>query len=396
MPIIKVEQFVEAPVAEAYRAFTNSTALREWLCDYATMTPHVGGRIYLWWNGDFYSSGSFTAIDPNRLAAFTWFSRIDPGPSQITIKFTKKRGGTLIKLAHKIPGGAKWKHAPESFKNQWTGSLENLASVLGTGIDLRIANRPMLGININDFSAEIAEKLGVPVSEGIRLSEVLEGMGAQKAGLQKDDVIVEVNGKTMTNQFDTFLQAIQGKKGGDKIDVTFYRGAEKKTVTMELSKRPMPEAIFDAKQLADKMRANRQPVLDELIKVFEGVTEAQASAKPAPGEWSAKEVLAHLIANERFVLSHYDQIVTGYEPQTDGFGDPNPNANTAMIKTFGSYRAMLDEFIRLNEEFFHFIALLPKSFAAHKGSFYRISYEVLIPPLHLVDHIGQLKNALGK
>jgi uncharacterized protein YndB with AHSA1/START domain len=38
-----------------YRAFTNSTALREWLCDTATVSPRLGGGFTAW-NGYAYGS----------------------------------------------------------------------------------------------------------------------------------------------------------------------------------------------------------------------------------------------------------------------------------------------------------------------------------------------------
>jgi len=66
-------------------------------------------------------------------------------------------------------------------------------------------------------------------------------MGAQHAGLQKNDVLVGMAGKPITNDFNSLPNAIEGKKGGDVIEVVFYRGAEKMTVNMELSKRPMPD-----------------------------------------------------------------------------------------------------------------------------------------------------------
>ena len=54
------------------------------------------------------------------------------------------------------------------------------------------------GYIIGDFNADIATKLGVPVEYGTRLSDVVDGMGAQKAGLQKNDVIIAIDGHELT------------------------------------------------------------------------------------------------------------------------------------------------------------------------------------------------------
>lgn len=45
MATVTAEIFVHAPVKQAYRAFTNATSLREWLCDVATADPHPRGEI---------------------------------------------------------------------------------------------------------------------------------------------------------------------------------------------------------------------------------------------------------------------------------------------------------------------------------------------------------------
>ena len=72
--------------------------------------------------------------------------------------------------------------------------LENLESIFSTGVDLRQARQPMMGIMLNDFNERIAGEIGVPVTEGVRIDQPIEGMGAEKAGLLSNDVIVEMAG----------------------------------------------------------------------------------------------------------------------------------------------------------------------------------------------------------
>ena len=151
----------------------------------------------------------------------------------------------------------------------------------------------MLGVIPGDFTEEQRSALGVPVSEGLRLDGVLDGMGAQKCGLQRNDVLVAMAGKPITNDFNSLPSAIAGKKGGDKIEVSFYRGAEKNTVTMELTKRPMAEVPFDAAKLAKKARGFYESALAELEafdarghNVARGALVTSSDSIEAPVRWA--------------------------------------------------------------------------------------------------------------
>jgi putative serine protease PepD len=80
--------------------------------------------------------------------------------------------------------------------------------------------------------------LGVSLSAGsTRVAEVRAGTPADQAGLQVGDVISSIDGKKVTTT--TALQsAIDAKKPGDKVTVTFARSGSEKTVTVTLGTRP--------------------------------------------------------------------------------------------------------------------------------------------------------------
>jgi uncharacterized protein YndB with AHSA1/START domain len=394
MTTITAETFVQAPSKFAYRAFTNATSMREWLCDVATVTPHPHGRIYLWWAGDFYSSGHYLELEENKRVKFRWFSNIDPAPTEVTVTFTEKDGGVNVRMDHDVPQGEAWQGKAESFRENWQDSLRNLKSVLETGIDLRIAERPMLGIVPGDFSEEQAIHLGIPVREGLRLDATVEGMGAKRAGLERDDLLVSMAGKTITNDFTSLQMAIAGKKGGDVVEVEFYRGAEKKKVAMELTKRPMADVPFNPVELAKQARALFEPALVEIEKCFEGYTDEQAMKRPEPNEWSALEVVAHLIQGERFNASLLSALIDGYEPTTDGFGS-NINASVAAtVKANPSIKLMLDALRRSVDEILLYVEMIPEEFVANKGSYYRFGSGMLQPGFHLNAHTEQIQKAL--
>jgi uncharacterized protein YndB with AHSA1/START domain len=395
MTTVSAEKLIHAPLHLAYRAFTNSTSLREWLCDVATVDLHPGGRIYLWWRGDFYSSGHYLELEQDKKVRFRWFSSIDPAPTEVTVSFVEQEGGTVVRMVHSLPDDPVWVEKAESFRQEWDDSLGNLKSVLETGVDLRIANRPMLGIVPGDFTPEQAKVLGVPVSEGMRLDGVLDGMGAQKAGLQKDDVLVEMAGKVISSDFNSLPNAIAGKKGGDPVTVVFYRGPEKKTITMELSKRPMPDVPFDAVNLARQARALYDAALSELEKCFEGVSDAEALARPAPDGWSALEVVAHLLHGERFNQIYLSNLVDGYELVNDGFGTNIHAYNQATVAAYPTVTAMLGALRAGIEETLAFVSFLPADFVANKGSYHRFASGLLQPNFHITAHIEQIQAAIA-
>ncbi len=389
------EQFIKVQPFQVYYALTHAEALHEWLCDFATVAPRPGGRLYLWWHGDFYSAGEYIALEENKSVKFKWFARSEPCATEVNVTLSPRDAGTLVTFAHIVPDGDEWKQRAQGFKAEWDSTLRNLASVLETGIDRRTFDRPMLGINISDFNPEIAKKLSVPVSQGVRLDDVRAGMGAFAAGLCKDDVIIELDKKPITNDYGSFVAALQGKKGGDKVEVVFYRGPLKKTVTMELSKRPVPDISWNPVELAELVRHKYEDTLTRLEACFKGVSEAEADHEPSPGEWSANQTLAHLIQSERGWIANLDDAVGGYERLSDDWGGNLPGHIRATVAAYGTFRNMLDELKRLSVEMVSFLAALPKSFVDRKASYFLNAVQVLELEAHTTTHIDQIKAALA-
>ncbi|MBX7155153.1 MAG: PDZ domain-containing protein [Candidatus Kapaibacterium sp.] len=67
----------------------------------------------------------------------------------------------------------------------------------------------------------------------VYLTGTLENTGAQEAGLQKDDAITQIAGKTVTN-FEESRNEIRSHKPGEVVSVTFIRNGETKTVQARL------------------------------------------------------------------------------------------------------------------------------------------------------------------
>lgn len=387
---LKFTRTINAPPAEVFRAFTHPTALRDWLCNAAQTDARKGGRLYLWWNDGVFASGDFTALEPNKKIAFTFHHSREPEPTRIQITLASQNGGTTVTLKHTVGVGKKWAGTVRAATAAWLGALENLQSVLETGVDLRYARLPRLGILVGDFNAEIAAQLGAPVTQGIRLEGTFEGTGARAAGLQKDDVMVKLGGKKAVD-FPSLTRALEGHQAGDKVPVVFYRRKEKQTAIMELSRRPIPEVPSTAAELAEaarKLYADRQA---DITKRLEGVTEAEAGRKPAPNEWNLKELVAHFIACERDLQSWVAQMLNDREVGDSLEFRPNVTLRLdGIVARYPTLPALLEELKRADDESVALLAALPSGFVARKHLYWRAALWITqVIPSHLPDEHGE-------
>jgi uncharacterized protein YndB with AHSA1/START domain len=386
------EKSIQAAPALVYRAFTNASALREWMCDGATLAPHPGGRFYAWWNAGYYACGEFIAVEEDQSATFTWQGRGQAPHTRVQVSLKGAEGGTRLTLVHTIEGaGPEVESTIKDFRSEWPRSLENLASVLETGQDLRFVKRPMLGILLNDFNAEIADQLGVPVDQGVRLDGVVQGMGAESAGLQKDDVLISLGGQPVED-FPSLTVALQGHQAGDNVEVVFYRGPELKTVQMRLSARPLPEIPATPEEMAERAQAISLKDLGELEAALKGISEEEASYKPSTEVWNAKEILAHLIHSERELHSTINDLYSGQERVADDFGSNIYARVAATVAVYPTLPDLLEELKRTITETGTMIAAAPPEFINHKGSYTRLGYYCLESSgSHILGHMAQIE-----
>lgn len=387
---------IAAPTDQLYRAFTNASALREWLCDVSTTAVKVGGHIFMKWESGYYMAGEFTALQPDKALSFTWHGRNEPAPTQVELKLQEQDGRTRITLTHSgMTDAPEWQTAVPEFKKGWQTGLDNLVSVYETGEDQRFVRRPMLGITVSDFNEAIAAQLGVPVHQGIRLDGVVPDMGAAAAGLQSNDVLQSLAGQPLLD-WNSLNQALSQHYAGDTVELVFYRGAEKKTTNMTLSHRPLPEIPPTAVALADTARAGYDQAEAELSQFLAEVSEAEADFHPGPEDWNVKEVLAHLIHGERGWQEWMGYMIGGQEPLFDDWAGNLTARNRATVSAFPTVVDLLTEWKRLNAETVALVANLPETFVARKGTYWRLAYNLLESPYHLQSHIEQMRTAVAQ
>ena len=71
--------------------------------------------------------------------------------------------------------------------------------------------------------------------DGLKITDITEGSGADKAGLKEDDIITKVDDKKVDDP-DDLTKLIRSHKPGDKVNITYLRDKKEQKVTAELGK----------------------------------------------------------------------------------------------------------------------------------------------------------------
>lgn len=105
-----------------------------------------------------------------------------------------------------------------------------------------VTGRPSLGITGTDVTSAYSSYYGIP--QGFLVRDVTEGSGAEKAGIQQNDIIIAIN-DTMVSSISE-LNDIKNKcKVGDTVTLTIYRNGKKLDVDVVLgessAEEPEPE-----------------------------------------------------------------------------------------------------------------------------------------------------------
>ena len=177
-----------------------------------------------------------------------------------------------------------------------TGSYEgygfaipiNMAKkILGDIQKFGAVKRGYVGVQFTELSADNAESLKTDKTVGLYVQEVLEGSGAQTAGIKVGDIISKVEGNTVYESSD-LQERVARLTPGDKIKLTVLRDGKERDFTVTLKgEAPVAkktEVAKSATELYNKLGASFIPLSAEQkakFKVNGGVLVTQIR----PGGW---------------------------------------------------------------------------------------------------------------
>lgn len=93
----------------------------------------------------------------------------------------------------------------------------------------------ILGVRGAELNSEVAKELNISQTEGFYVNAVDPNSGADKAGIQKGDVITKMDNLRI-RKFSDLSGHISTKRPGDKVQVTLIRNGKQKELTVTLQK----------------------------------------------------------------------------------------------------------------------------------------------------------------
>lgn len=100
-----------------------------------------------------------------------------------------------------------------------------------------VVSRGWIGITVQDVSKELADYYGLDSEGGAMVTDVLTDYPAQKAGVQKDDIIVTVNGVKIKD-IRALIKEVSAVKPGQTAEIGIVRDGKAQTLKVVTESRP--------------------------------------------------------------------------------------------------------------------------------------------------------------
>ena len=108
-----------------------------------------------------------------------------------------------------------------------------MMKVVGDLKEFGRVQRAFMGINYNELNASLSEELDLKVNAGVYVANVVEGGAAADAGIEKGDVIINIDGKQVRTGAD-LTEAIGSHRPGESLDVVVNRNGRNEKFNLVL------------------------------------------------------------------------------------------------------------------------------------------------------------------
>jgi Do/DeqQ family serine protease len=157
-----------------------------------------------------------------------------------------------------------------------TGSYTGYSFAVPSNIALKIiedlmqfgnVQRGVLGIEGGELNSNYAKEIGVKETQGFYINKVTKNSGAEKAGLRKGDIIIQLDDKKI-NGFAELTAYINTKRPNDIVQVRIIRDEKDSIIPVKLSKKELLSYEFNGIEFEDLDSAEKKQFnLKEGVKI---------------------------------------------------------------------------------------------------------------------------------
>jgi len=186
--------------------------------------------------------------------------------------------------------------------------------------------RGYLGISITPVSEDLADALGLEKNRGEFVARVVEGEGADKAGLKEGDIVLRVDGREVTPEA-TLSYIVANIKPGTRIPLDILREGKPLKLTATIGARPPEEKLAqsnfnpeenkdfdkqtdtpDSKVIRDKLGLSVIPLDAEIARALGMTADVKGIVVDVPGAGTAAQV--GLRRGDVIVSANYKPVTT--------------------------------------------------------------------------------------
>ena len=375
---------VSAPQAALFSAFVEPKELRGWLCNHAYTKPQPKGRYWMRWDDGYRVEGHYINVTEPGSLSFAWRTAQAPGQTTVSVALRPiSEHDTQVTLSHSGFGvGADWDGYREQCARRWEEALQNLKSVVETGVDLRGIRRPFLGI-----------QWALDEDGNIQVTSVTGGNGADPQALRPQDRLLQLDAQPIWD-YTSLVDALEACRPGDAARVRVLREGQECSLSVRLGSVAWQEDLLDPRGIIARVRDRQRAEQERLADTLRGVTEREADLRPAPQSWTVREILAHLSITERDLHHRLYQItMRSWDDRPKGDPAMLPEALAAAMAQADTAPKLLARFVEDQAETLAFFEAQGQDMRQNRAQCRRLAQAMDLSD-HTREHVDEVARLL--
>ena len=165
-------------------------------------------------------------------------------------------GGPLFNMQGQVVGITTAKYSGQSASGAtiegigFAIPMDDVMEVVADLVQYGYVKSAYMGVTVLDLDAGLASMYNLPV--GVFVQSVEPDGPAAAAGMQAEDIIIQLGGKTVTN-YNDLARALREYEPGDTTTVTVYRAGVKWELEITLTERPQESSSGQSTQPENEM-----------------------------------------------------------------------------------------------------------------------------------------------